>query len=712
MRRSLTSDSGDAEYFFFSLNPMKSTSLVFSRIGYCFGLLILFLAHSSSLGAISSGSKPNIILIFTDDMGYGDIGLFHQNQRTGKKHATPNLDQIASEGIQLRRHYCPAPVCAPSRASLLRGLHQGHTEVRNNDFDKAIPDNHTLGTVLKEAGYRTLHVGKYGLPGLGESRDSFKNPDEWPAYPTKRGFDEYLGYVRHVDGHVHYPNNEWPIGNSESHRTGKEVWHNEKEISAQLDKCYTTDLFTAYTKKWILEQAKDARDEPFFVYLAYDTPHAALQVPTDAFPEGGGLKGGLQWLGEPGKMINTATGEIDSWIHPDYRNQSWSNVEQRFATMVRRIDSAVGDLVQLLKDLDIDEKTLIVFTNDNGPLSVSYIQGEPFTPIHFQSYGPFDGEKRDVWEGGIRMPALARWPGKIPAGGIDHTPSQFHDWLATFADVAGLPIPALSDGVSLVPTLTGTGVQEPSTVYVEYFNGGKTPNYPDFDPSHRNRLRKEMQAIFLEGYKGVRVDIQRHSDDFEIYDVKTDLKEVKNLAGTNDFFVGLQQRMKDRSLQLRRPNGDNPRPYDDALVPSVEVAAVRPGVRWVAYEGDFPWAPKFWNVTPGFVGRVSQIRSDVGPENGAVVYTGYLDVPQDGEYHFSLTADSRAVFRIHDANIIDADYGYNQGSEVSAKVKLAAGLHPFRINYLKQSGNKPQLDLKWSGPSIEEQTIPVERLFN
>ena len=223
---------------------MKSVSPVFSRMGSFLGLLILFLALASSLRANPSGSKPNIILIFTDDMGYGDIGVLHQNQRTGKKHATPNLDQIAREGIQLRRHYCPAPVCAPSRASLLRGLHQGHTEVRNNNFDKAIPDNHTLGTVLKGAGYRTLHVGKYGLPGLGESRDSFKNPDEWPAYPTKRGFDEYLGYVRHVDGHVHYPNNEWPIGNSESHRTGKEVWHNEKEISAQLDKCYTTDLLS------------------------------------------------------------------------------------------------------------------------------------------------------------------------------------------------------------------------------------------------------------------------------------------------------------------------------------------------------------------------------------------------------------------------------------------------------------------------------------
>jgi len=689
------------------LVPFSSLRSVF------FVALLAFIANAPCpLFSQPSGSKPNIILVFTDDMGYGDLGVFHQNQRTGKKHFTPNLDRIAEEGIQLRRHYCPAPVCAPSRASLLRGLHQGHTEVRNSNFDKAIPDNHTLGTVMQGAGYRTLHVGKYGLQGVGKTRDSLKNPDEWPAYPTKRGFDEYLGYVRHVDGHVHYPNNEWPIGNSESHRTGKEVWHNEKEISSQLDKCYTTDLFTAYTKKWIADHENADNEEPFFIYLAYDTPHAALQVPTQAFPEGGGLRGGLQWLGEPGRMINTATGEIDSWIHPDYRNSEWSNVERRFATMVRRIDSAVGDLVQLLKDLSIDEETLIVFTNDNGPLSVSYIEGEPFTPVHFQSYGPFDGEKRDVWEGGIRMPALARWPEGIPAGRIDHTPSQFHDWMTTFADLGGVPMPALSDGVSLVPLLTGEGEQEPGTVYVEYLHGGRTPNYPDFHPSHRNRRRNEMQALFLEGYKGVRVDIQSHADDFEIYEVKTDLKEVNNLAGTSDFFVGLQQRLKDRVLQLRRPNAENPRPYDHETVPAIEGATVRPGARWHGYAGDFPWTPKFWQETPVSLGGLTRIRGDVGPEKGAVVFSGYIDVPEEGEYSFHVIADSGAVLRIHSAIIADADYGYEPGSEISGSVKLAAGLHPFRLNYLKKAESAPQLDLKWSGPSIEKQSIPVDRLFH
>lgn len=645
-------------------------------------------------------------------MGYGDLGVLFQNERSENRHATPNFDRMAAEGVQLLRHYCPAPVCAPSRASLLRGVHQGHADVRNSNFDKALPDNHTLGTVMQGAGYRTLHVGKYGLQGLGESNETLSSPDEWPAYPTKRGFDEYMGYVRHVDGHVHYPNNEWPIGNSESHRTGKEVWHDDREISSTLDKCYTTDLFTAFTKKWIVDHREERGDQPFFIYLAYDTPHAALQVPTQAFPEGAGLNGGLQWLGEPGKMINTATGEIDSWIHPDYRNQGWSDVEQRFATMVRRIDSAVGDLLQLLKDLEIDEETLVVFTNDNGPLAVSYIQGVPFTPEHFQSYGPFDGEKRDVWEGGIRMPALARWPGRIPAGRVDQTPSQFHDWMATFADVAGVAVPALSDGVSLVPTLTGEGEREPSTVYVEFLHGRKTPSYPDFHPSHRGRARNEMQAIFLEGYKGVRVDIEGHADDFEIYDVKTDLKEIENLAGTSVFFDGLQQRMKDRSLQIRRPNAANPRPYDDEKIPSALVESTRPGARWMGYEGDFAWTPKFWGESAHSLGGSLRFDPTVGPDEGAVVFTGYIEVPEDGEYRFFLSTDSGAILRIHEATIIDADFGYEAGSEVASTVLLEKGKHPFRLNYLKTGSGNPVLDVQWSGPSLEKQSLAGDVLRN
>jgi len=699
---------------------MEIMNLSARSIVYNLGISLLAASMAGYVAIGSNGPKPNIILVFTDDMGYGDLGVFHQNERIGKRHATPNLDQFAREGAQLRRHYCPAPVCAPSRASLLCGLHQGHTNVRNNEFDKAIPNNHTLGTVLRRGGYRTLHVGKYGLQGVGpkgalgnpsEKENAWSSPHQWPAYPTKRGFDEYYGYVRHVDGHVHYPNNEWPIGNSESHRTGKELWHNNEEVSASLDKCYTTDLFTAFTKKWIVDHRRENAGQPFFIYLAYDTPHAALQVPTQAYPEGGGLDGGLQWVGKHGRMINTATGEIDSWIHPDYRITEWSNVERRFATMVRRIDSCIGDLTQLLEDLGIEEDTLVVFTNDNGPLSVSYIQGEPFEPIHFQSYGPFDGEKRDVWEGGIRMPTLARWPGTIPDGTIDRTPSQFHDWMATFAELAGLPAPAMSDGVSLFPSIAAGGERQPSSVYVEYKHGGRTPSYGDFHSSHRNRERGEMQAIFMEGYKGVRVNIKSHADAFEIYDVKTDLKETRNLAGTSDYFIGLQQRMKDRSLQIRRPNADNPRPYDDELVPSIGIAASRSGLVWKGYEGNFPWVPKFWNRKPDSEGLAKNLDVSLGPEKGAIVFSGYIVAPEDGEYAFYLDSSAKVVARLHEALLIDADYGYESG-EITARIALKAGKHPIRIHVLKSGETKVRLDLDWSGPSFRRKALTSDSLFH
>ena len=162
--------------------------------------------------------RPNIIFILADDLGWGDLGVFYQNDSThDRKHKTPFLDQMAAEGMQLRAHYCPAPVCAPSRSSLLTGVHQGHASVRNNQFDKMLIANHTLGTVMQAAGYRTALIGKYGLQG----RDQGNDPKTWPAYPTKRGFDEFFGYIPHRAGHSHYPANEWPLGDTDIHRSGE-----------------------------------------------------------------------------------------------------------------------------------------------------------------------------------------------------------------------------------------------------------------------------------------------------------------------------------------------------------------------------------------------------------------------------------------------------------------------------------------------------------
>ena len=670
--------------------------------------------------------KPNILFILCDDLGYGDIGVFFQKQRQekGDRNApwelTPHVDALANGGIQLRGYYCPAPVCAPSRASLLLGVHQGHANVRDNQFDKALEDNHTLATVLRQGGYATAAIGKYGLQGveekpgkINENEDAPRgkkegNPATWSAYPTKRGFDFYFGYVRHVDGHEHYPKEGL-------HKQGpKQVWDNEREISQQLDKCYTADLFTARAKKWIADHQAAHADQPFFMYLAYDTPHATIELPTGPYPAGGGLHGGLQWTGQPGAMINTANGTVDSYYYPEFAQATlangdvWPEVYRRYASCVRRIDDCVEDLRQLLIDLKIDRDTLVVFTSDNGPSQESYLP-EKYEPTFFHGFGPFDGIKRDCWEGGVRVGAIASWPGVIPAAQISEAPIQAHDWMPTFADFAGLPAPARTDGVSLRPTLTHAGYQSPSTIYVEYFVAGKTPSYDEFEARRRGAVRKQMQLIRLGDLLGVRYDVKSHADPFEIYDVVKDPKETTNLAEQN---AALQQQMKDEVLRLRRPNESAPRPYDRELVPALANIPTQQGIAWQLFMQHYPWTPKLDGQKCDRSGLLPRLEIASLPltEDGAVLATGFIDAPQDGDYTFSLRTDGGALLRLHGATIIDADFGYVPGSERTGSVRLQAGKHPFRLYYKHDHGREPQLDLRWSGPGFELQSIAEKAL--
>ena len=657
--------------------------------------------------ASAAPRQPNIIYILCDDLGYGDYGVFFQNQRAKNQapgepwHSTPNLDAFAAQGVQLPNNYCPAPVCAPSRASFLLGVTQGHSNVRDNQFDKALESNHTIASVLKSAGYATAAIGKWGLQG----RET--GVGDWQAHPMHRGFDDYFGYIRHQDGHFHYPKED-----------GREVWDGHTEISSQLDKCYTADLFTARAKKWIAEQHTKAPDKPFFLYLAYDTPHAKLQLPPCPYPAGGGSKGGVQWTGKAGQMLNTATGEVDSYYHPDYADATWDDdnlpatpqvlwpdVYKRYATDVRRMDDNLGDLMQQLKDLKIDNNTLVVFTTDNGPSRESYLP-EPYEPTFFSSYGPFDGIKRDVWEGGIRAGAIARWPGTIPANRVDQTPSGAWDWLATFADAAKVPAPARTDGVSLLPAMTGRGVQLPSTVYIEYFEANKTPDYEEFLPNHRSRVRHQMQSIRVGNFMGVRYDVKAQNDDFEIYNITKDPQEMHNLAAQKH---GLQQQMKDKVLQVRRPNSSAKRPYDEELVPAARNVQTVPGVRWQAYRGAFSYVPEL-TVMKAFAQGTTANVNHIPTASDALLMNGYIEAPADGEYTFTLKSNSGAFLRLHEAQLIDADFGYKPGSEITAKIRLKAGKHPFRL-YSAQKSNggaktKLQTALQWSGPGFEKQVVP------
>lgn len=670
-------------------------------------LLLLLLGFVASACAAEAPPRPNIIFILADDFGYGDYGLLFQNARreAGERskpwHATPHLDRLGREGIAFSRHYCAAPVCAPSRASFLTGVHQGHAQVRDNQFDKALEENHTVASVLRAAGYATAAIGKWGLQGEGDA------PVNWPAYPTKRGFDFYHGYVRHKDGHAHYPK-----------ENGKQVWENEREISAELAGCYTTDLFTARAKKWIAEQRTSAQGaRPFFLYLAYDTPHAKLQLPPGSYPSGGGLKGGVQWTGEAGRMLNTADGQIDSYLHPDYAEATWDHdrdpqtaevpwpeVQKRYSTGVRRIDDAVGDLLQLLADLEIDGETLVVFTTDNGPSKESYLK-ENYDPTFFGSYGPFDGIKRDLWEGGIRVGAMVRWPGGIPAGRVTEFASSFWDWMPTFAALAGIGAPARSDGVSLAPLLAGrTDEQAQPILYSEYAEGQRTPNYRDFEPGRRGRLRRQMQVIGSGPWMGVRYDVKSHGDPFEIYNVLVDPKQTKNLAAQ---LPELQQQMHDAALQRRRPNASAPRPYDDEMMPASTGPAGKGGAaRWTSKRTGAPWPvqPAFGAVLTrggGLPGEVNQAA--VGAD--AIEYSGFIEASADGEYTFSLPAGAFAVFRLHNAVVIDAGYAPAR-EEVSGVVRLKAGRHRFTLSASLRDGRAAPV-LSWSSAAIETQAIPA-----
>lgn len=672
--------------------------------------------------------KPNIVFILCDDLGYGDIGVFFQNKRaelhdrTIPSFATPHIDTLARDGVMLTQHYSGAPVCAPSRASLLAGLTQGNANVRDNQFDKALADSHTLGTVLQQAGYATAAFGKWGLQGGGEggknspvaASASAKAAEQegWPAYPTRRGFDYFFGYVRHRDGHFHYPKED-----------NREVWENDHEVSSDLDKCYTADLWTARAKKWMTQQTAEHPNQPFFIYLAYDTPHAKLQNPPCAYPVGGGLTGGVQWTGKPHAMLNTSQGSVDGYMFPDYANATWDqdhnpatpevpwpDVQKRYANDVRRIDFAVGDVLQLLKDLKIDGNTLVVFSSDNGPSSESYLP-EEYSPTFFRGFGPFDGIKRDVWEGGMREPTLARWPGVIPAGRLDDQPSGQWDWLSTFAQIAGVPVPAASDGVSLMPSLSGKGQRLPGEVYIEYFQNGRTPKFAEFAQVHRGRQRGQMQAVYLNGFKGVRYAVKSAEDDFEIYDLKKDPQEIHNLAKTPEL-ADLQSAMKARVLQLRKADGEAPRPYDHVLVPPITKAPTgSPGLDWSLFNGEWPWLPEFRTLTPAKTGHATSIDLAMasGEQPFGVAFTGYFHAAQDGEFKFTLDSDTGAMLFLHDIHVI-AEPLRNPAGRFSGSVRLKAGWHPLRLYDRHVGAGQAHLKLEVQDPSGESLKLDESNL--
>ena len=683
-----------------------------------------FLAFATALLLLPSlptiaAAKPNVIFIMCDDLGYGDIyNLFQHTRDDGAGGGiagdglingsekpflyTPNLDRMIAEGAKLTRHYTSAPVCAPARGSLLQGRDQGHANVRDNSFDKTIADNHTLGTVMQQAGYFTAIIGKWGVGGSTPTAE---------GRPNNRGFDYFYGYIRHRHGHQHYPGN------------GGTVVEQTTPITSGLDHAYSTDLWTAKAKDFILDRTTNSPETPFFLYIAYNAPHAQLQVPTQTYPAGSGTSGGLTW------PLNTNSGTNNTYIHPDY--SALGNSASRHATMVRRLDTCVGDLLQTLRDLEIDDNTLVVFTSDNGTHSASGIGGNIANdPQNFDSYGEFEGYKRDEWEGGIRMPTFAWWPTHIgdndaATPGVNSTrPSAFWDWMPTLSAVSGMTPPAWTSGVSLLPELTGAGNQhDKGYLYFEYYVGGSTPNYADF-PVHGGAKRGQMQAIYLDDddgsgntirYKGIRYDTTAHSKDFLIYDVDSDPGETSNLALAH---TGLQQRMKDKVLQVRI-DGDYNRPYlASEFAPPVVPAATVNGLFYKAFTGVWNWVPEVDYLTPVATGECQglDLTQRTQDDNIALEFTGYISIPTEGEYTFSMSTDSSVTSNtsggmlwIHEAHIIDDDFNHN-GTSKSGAMRLKSGLHPIRVLY-KHAAGAHDIKLQYSGPGITLQDVPSASFF-
>ncbi|MGV3558928.1 arylsulfatase [Larkinella arboricola] len=450
---------------------------------YFFHFLVL-LALSSVANAQNrsnaTAQRPNIIFILADDLGYGDIGVNGQ-----KLIKTPNIDRLAAEGVRFTQFYAGTSVCAPSRSSLMTGHHTGHTYIRGNksvepEGQQPIADSVvTMGEILQKAGYTTAAFGKWGLGPVGSEGD-----------PNKQGFDRFYGYNCQSLAHRYYPNHLW--NNSE-----KIVLEENKNLLHA--KQYAPDLIQQQALNFV--QASDPQ-KPFFLFLPYILPHAELLVPNDSI---------FQYY--KGKFAEKPFKGDD--YGPNARDGGYASQEfphTAFAAMVTRLDLYVGQILAALKARGLDQNTLIIFSSDNGP----HLEGGA-DPKFFNSGGGFRGFKRDLYEGGIREPMIARWPGAIKAGTQNDYIGAFWDLLPTFAELAGTKAPAALDGISFVPALTGKGTQKKHDyLYWEFHEqGGK-------------------QAIRQGNWKAVRLNAATNPNGpVELYDLSKDPAETTNLAAKN-----------------------------------------------------------------------------------------------------------------------------------------------------------------------------------
>ena len=420
---------------------------------------------------------PNIIWVMADDLGYGDLGSYGQEQIQ-----TPRLDQMASEGLRFTQFYSGHTVCAPARSSLMTGQHTGQTRVRGNfssvtsDRVPLEPEDFTVGELLQQAGYTTALIGKWGL---GEPNTT--------GLPNLKGFDYFWGFLNQRRAHTYHP--EW-------------VWRNDTRVV--LDQNSDRVEFSAgfavgnhdhYSHDLDIKEAewfiRANRDGPFFLYLALQIPHAELIVPDDSLEE---------YLDEDG---NSIFDEQPFEGSATYRPLSIPNAT--YAAMVTRLDRDIGGILDLLKELNIHENTLVFFTSDNGPHSAG-----GYNPDYFNSNGPLRGIKRDLYEGGIRVPMIVWMPGTVPQGETNEQVWAMWDFMPTAAEIAEVDIPDQINGISMMNALLNRPQEDPEYLYWEFHEGVFS------------------QAVRFDDWKAVRPD---YGEEIELYDLSTDFGETNNLAG-------------------------------------------------------------------------------------------------------------------------------------------------------------------------------------
>ena len=422
--------------------------------------------------------KPNIIYILADDLGIGDLSCY------GQKHfSTPNIDRMAQEGMRFTEHYCGTTVCAPSRASLMTGLHTGHTTVRGNK--EALPEGQapipqsdvTIAEMLKANGYVTGAFGKWGLGFPGSEGD-----------PNNQGFDEFFGYNCQRMAHRYYP----PY-----------LWHNQEKYVLEGNDFKNKAVYAQdVIQQKALEFIESNKDKPFYAYIPYIIPHAELIVPEDSvFDSFDGIFTEKPFVGKEGADYGD---NLVIWMYC-----SQPEPKATFASMVTRLDGYVGQVLDKLKELGIAENTIVFFASDNGPH-----QEGGADPDFFDSNGKYRGYKRDLYDGGIRSPFIAWCPGSIKAGSESDLISAFWDMMPTISELTGSKMLAKSDGLSMAPTLLGEKNQKKHDyLYWEFHEKGG------------------RQAVRKDKWKAVRYNVKENPNGpIELYDISKDPGEEHNIA--------------------------------------------------------------------------------------------------------------------------------------------------------------------------------------